>query len=142
MTEQEWAVAPEVAEIEFARFVRAWRIDADMEGLDDEDVKSFNNTKRRVVCAIQSGILRVDDTGEELLFIPEFPAVAGIDELKMRPPTGAALTKWDKFKEKEQVKKINATMGDICKCNPAIFSKMDMRDLKVVQAVCTLFLVS
>ncbi len=139
-TEQEWKVAPDAAEVEFSRFTEAWRIDTGTEDLDDEDTKSFKSTKRRIMLAIQKGLLTVDETGENLQLTLEFP-LANVEKLVMSPPKGSALTKWDAFKEKQQVKKINATMGDMCKCNPAVFAQMDMRDLKKVQAVNTLFLV-
>ena len=142
MSEKMWKVAPEAAEMEFERFAEAWRIDTETDHLDEDDVKSFNNTKRRIVLAIQSGLLTVDETGEQLKFTFEFSEIANIESLTLKPCKGAALTKWDNFKEKQQMKKINATMGDICSCNPAVFPQMDFRDLKVVQAVCTLFLVS
>ncbi len=142
MTEEQWVVAPKVAELEFERFTNMWRVDTDLEGLDEEDVKSFESTKRKIVNAICRGTLTVDETGEVLNYRIEFPAITGLESLKISPPTGAAIAKWDRFKERDQVKKIYASMGDICNCNPAIFNTMDMRDLKVLQAVSTLFLVS
>ncbi len=141
MTEKKWVVAPEAAEAEFERFTDAWRIDTDMSGLDEEGAQSFHSTKRRLMVAIQRGVLTVDESGETLVLTLEFPNDNGVDRLTMKPATGAALKKWDRFKERQQVEKINATMGDVCKCSPAVFTQMDLRDLKTVQAVTTLFLV-
>ena len=57
-------------------------------------------------------------------------------------PTGNSLLTWDKYKERQQMHKLNAFMGSVTKVAPAIYSKMDGRDLKVCQAVAQLFLAS
>ncbi len=60
----------------------------------------------------------------------------------MRVPPGSAQVAFDKLKDRQKIGKLNAYMASMCKTNPVIFSRMDGRDLKIVQAVATIFLAS
>ena len=42
----------------------------------------------------------------------------------------------------KNIAKLNAYLGSMCKTNPAVFVQMDGRDLKVIQAIATIFLAS
>jgi len=131
----------ETAEGDFDRFAEAWCLDTDTASMKEEDADSFEGLKRKLINAIIGGHLDVEgDSG--LTYRLQFPKTDGLTELAMRVPPGAALVAFDKLKERQAIGKLNAYMGSMCKQNPAIFSQMDGRDLKIVQAVATIFLAS
>lgn len=133
-------LGPEVAEAEFARFAAAWRLDTDVSTMREEDRDSFEGLQRKLTGAIARGELTVSVDGEQLEYALQFPVTDGITQLTFGVPRGNAIANWDKFKDRQAIAKLNAYMGSMCKTNPAIFSQMDGRDLKIAQAVAQLFL--
>lgn len=133
-------VDSETARNEFDRFAETWRLDSDTESMGEESRDSFEDLRRKLTRSIRSGHLTVDETGEVLTYTLGFPKTDGITELNIRVPMGAALIAWDKFKERQAIHRLNSYMASMCRTNPAVFSKMDQRDLKIVQAVAQLFL--
>lgn len=138
----EEVVNRETAESDFDRFAEAWCLDTDTASMKDEDADSFKGLKRKLINAIAGGRLAVAEDGGVLIYQLQFPQTGGLTELEMRVPPGAALVAFDKLKERQAIGKLNAYMGSMCEQNPAIFSQMDGRDLKIVQAVATIFLAS
>jgi len=130
-------IAKEVAEAEFDRFTSAMDIDAEVANMDAEDKKGFNEQKDRIVKAVMSGALTVNDNGEPV-FTPQ--RIKDADALTFHEPTGASLMAMDRKKKTEDVGKLYATMGDMTKTHANTFSKMKMPDLKVCMAITTLFL--
>lgn len=133
----DYKVAPEVAEAEFERFVEAMDLDLDTAQMDDEDRKSLEQQKSRIVSAIQKGSLVVNDIGE-----PVYTPIRSenADAIHFREPTGASLMAMDRKKKNEDVGKMYAIMGDITGNHANRFAKMVLSDLKVCQAVTSLFL--
>lgn len=130
-------IAREVAEAEFDRFVEAMDIEASTADMDAEDKKGFLEQKDRIVKAVMSGALIVNDNGEPV-YTPARTKDA--DALTFHEPTGASLMAMDRKKKTEDVGKLYATMGDMTKTHANTFSKMKMPDLKVCMAITTLFL--
>lgn len=130
-------IAKEVAEQEFQRFVDAMDLDVDPAGMDEDDKKGFQQQKDRIIAAIQSGALVVNDNGEPV-FTPQ--RTKDVDAITFHEPTGASLMAMDRKKKTEDIGKLYAAMGDITKTHASTFSKMKMADLKVCMAVTTLFL--
>jgi hypothetical protein len=130
-------VVEEVAEQEFIRFVDAMDIDVDPEGMDEEDRKGFVQQKTKIVSAIKSGALVINDNGE-----PVYTPVRTNDATPITffEPTGASLMAMDRKKKTEDIGKFYAAMGDITKTSAGVFSKMRMSDLKICMAITTLFL--
>ena len=133
-------VVPEVAESDFQRWADKWRIDTDVATMKEDAADSFEDQRRRLVRRIVEGSLRVDNTGDTLVYELEFPQEGGTKELTFRVPTGGAMLGWDRMKERESIKKLNSYMASMCGTNPVVFAQMDGRDLKIAQAVATLFL--
>ncbi len=131
-----------VAEDEFERWAKAWEIDTEVESMTDEDRSYFGGLKRKLVVAIRRGRLTVDTSGENLTYALKFPKIEGISSLALGVPCGSAYIGWDRFKDRESMHKLNSFMGEMCGTNPAVFSKMDGRDLKIIQTVAQLFLTS
>jgi hypothetical protein len=140
--EAENAVNETTAVIDFARFAKAWRLDYHVETMKEEDADSFEALKRKLMNAILDGSLGVSGDGVMLTYTIQFPLENGETELEMRPPTGEALVMFDRLKDRQNIAKLNSYMASMCKTNPAIFVRMDGRDLKIFQAVATIFLAS
>ena len=63
-------VAKEVAEQDFNRFAESMDLDIDPVDMDAEDKKGFEQQKDRIIAAIQSGSLVINDSGEPV-FTPQ-----------------------------------------------------------------------
>lgn len=130
-------IVKEVAEIEFSRFVDLMDLDIDPADMDEEDKKGFDQQYRRIIQAIQTGALIVNDNGEPI-FTPQRSEES--KPITFHEPTGASLMAMDRKKKSEDIAKLYATMADMTKTHISTFSKMKMSDLKVCMAVTTLFL--
>jgi hypothetical protein len=131
-------MAPEVIEEEFNRFAREWDLDADTTNMSEEDRESFETQKKRVTRQIAAGNAVVDEDGNVTYTLQHPPG--SITELVFRVPGGDAYMAMDKFKDRQNVHKLNAFMGVMTKTAPSIFSNLDGRDVKFCQAVSALFL--
>ena len=60
-------VATEVAEQEFVRFIEAMDLDVDPKDWSDDDKKSYEDTKRKIIRAMERGDLVINDDG-----VPQF----------------------------------------------------------------------
>jgi len=131
-------ITREVAELDFTRFVEAMDIDVDTDNMTEDDKKSFNSTKDRIVKAIEKGSLVINDNGEPVYT----PQRGGEDSnpITFYEPTGASLMAMDKKGKDEDIRKLYSVMADMTKTSSGIFSKMKMSDLKVCQAITMLFL--
>jgi len=130
-------VAKEVAEADFERFAAGMDLDVDPSGMDAEDRKGFEQQKSKVVGAIQSGALVINDD-DEPVFTPQRTKDA--KPITFHEPTGASLMAMDRKKKAEDIGKLYASMADITGTHASTFSKMKMPDLKVCMAITTLFL--
>lgn len=128
-------VGKEVAEAEFDRFIEEMDIDADKEGMDDEDRKAFDAAKRLFVRAVMNGSLAVDEQGR-----PVFTPKSGGSPIVFNEPTGASLMASDAHKKNHDVAKMFAILGDITGRDKKVFARMPRRDLNVCQTIVTLFL--
>lgn len=132
-------VTPQVAEQEFERFADIWAIDLDETGLDEDDLKMLAGLRRRLTKQIRAGKLTVDESGA-LTYQLGYSDLDGIDSLTFNVPKGDSIMAWDRMKEREGIHKMNAFIGSMTGQSPKLFAKLDMRDLKVCQAVAQLFL--
>lgn len=130
-------IARDVAEAEFDRFIEANAIMTVYDGMEKEDRDSFGEQKERIVQAIMSGSLAVNEDGEPV-FTPQRTKDAAA--LTFHEPTGASLMAMDRKKKNEDIGKLYATMGDMTRTDAKTFSQMKMADLKVCMAVTVLFL--
>jgi hypothetical protein len=130
-------ITTEVAESEFDRFLEAMDIDVDPKGMDDEDKKSYQTARRRLVEAIEEGWLAVDEKGQPIV-TPRVGDDAG--PITFREPTGASYLAMDQKKKDHDQAKLVAVMADMTGQPPVRFSKMANRDLKLCQSIVALFL--
>jgi hypothetical protein len=130
-------VAREVAMAEIARWCDAWDIDTETGAMAEDDRGVFQNMTDRLTRKVCQGNLWIDDEGNPH-FSPQFSEDRG--ELTFRIPSGADRLSWDKYKDRETIHRIFATLSGMTGQPPAYFSKMDGRDLKVAEALALLYL--
>lgn len=133
----EYKVAHEVAEQEFERFIAANALLISQPDMTLEDKASLDEQKNRIIHAIQTGALVVNENGEPV-FHPQ--RVKESNPITFYEPTGAALMAMDRKKAGQDVGKMFSTMADMTKTDTKVFATMKMADLKVCLAVATLFL--
>ncbi len=134
-SKSEPAVAREVAEQEFARFVELMDLDVEPEKMDAEDRQAFEKERGRFVDAVMAGTLVVNERGE-----PVFNPESGGGPVTFHEPTGAALMAMDAKREGAKVAKQMAVLAAVTGRNQELFSKMPNRDLRVCNAIINLFL--
>lgn len=130
-------IAEEVAESEFQRFLLAMDLDSDVEKMSEEVAGGFVALRRVVIRAMQRRSLVIDDNGQAV-FTPQYDKDA--TPVTFYVSDGSVLSSMDKKKENEQVLKKFTAMGVMTKTNAVRFSTMDVRDLKICQALYLLFL--
>lgn len=126
-------VDKEVAEQDFERWADSWGIEIDETQLDEEDKKSLDIQRSRVVSAICKGKLVVSETGDEVTLETNKGPVT------FKEPTGASYLATDQHKGKDMAGSFGF-MGAMSG-NPAkFFSSVKGSDLKIAQAITALFL--
>jgi hypothetical protein len=132
-------VCAEQAQLEFERFLAAMDLDhkSDPAGLDAEDMKSFQDTKRTVLRALRRGTLVINEQGE-----PVFTPNMGNDRTPIRfyEPDGAALLAMDMAKKNHEVHKGFRVLAAMTKQPEKRFALMKNRDVSVCTAIEVLFL--
>jgi hypothetical protein len=129
----------ESAGFEFDRFADLWDLDSDMEEMTEEDQTGFADHRRRLIRGITRGTLTIDGGGTVRVEL-KHSNIEGLSHLVLNVPKGDASLSWDRYKKEQNVHKLNAFLGSMSGQPPAMFSKLDGRDLKTVQAVALLFL--
>lgn len=131
-------ISPEMAEQEFNRFGEAMDLDFDVSVMDEDDAKGFEQAKRRIVKAITSGAMVINEDGSPV-YTPQ--RVQGdVNPITFYEPTGATYMAMDRKKKTEDMGKMMALMADYTQTSSGLFSKMKNADFKVCLAVTTLFL--
>lgn len=131
-------VSKEVAEQEFSKFVEAWDIDANTDGMSGEDREAFAQQKAKIVTQIMKGNACIDDDGD-ISYKLKKPQ-DDITEIVFRIPSGQAYMAMDQYKDRQNVHKMYAFMGAMTKQETKLFSRMDARDTKFCMGVTLLFL--
>jgi hypothetical protein len=131
-------ISVEMAEQEFERFGEAMDLDFDTSFMDEEDRKGFEGSKRRIVKAIMSGAMIINDEGCPV-YTPQ-RAQGDVNPITFYEPTGATYMAMDRKKKTEDMGKMMALMADYTQTSSGLFAKMKNADFKVCLAVTTLFL--
>ena len=127
----------EIAESEFQRFCDEMDLDVDTEVMDAEDKTAFEKIKRRIIKAMQSGALVINENGEAV-YTPQRSDYT--DPITFHERTGNSALAMDGKKKNEDARKTYAVMGDICKVHPGIFSKLRGTDIKICEGIFTLLM--
>jgi len=132
-------VVKEVAEAEFDRFVDCMDLDVDTSGMDAEDLTAFNKQKSRIIRAVQSGALVINDDGEAI-YTPQHKRSKHKEAITFHERTGASLMAMDGKKKNHDVAKTYAVMADMCKVHPSTFAGLVGTDVKVCEALFALLM--
>lgn len=139
MSEQEeYVVDEQTAEKEFDRFGNLMDLDFDTPAMNEEDAQNFNQQKGVFIRAVRRGLLSVDDEGQPVYELSG--SVNGIDKITFYEPTGADFRQQDKRKKNEMTARMHTIMASFTKTPEQVYAKMKNRDLKVCQAITTLFM--
>ena len=124
---------------EFNRFVDLMDLDLDPAHMDGEDLTAFDKQKRRIVRAIESGTLVVNDSGEAI-YTPINPRSKHKDSITFHERTGASLMAMDGKKKNHDVAKTYAVMAEMCKIHQSVFAGLAGGDIKVCEALFALLM--
>lgn len=127
----------EMAEQEFYRFTHTMDLDVDESSMNQEDLEGFKQQKEKIIRAIQTGSVIINEAGEPV-FTPR--RTDGAPAIIFHEPDGAALMAMDRRKAQESIAKLYAAMAEITKVPAKTFANMKMPDLKICIAIVTLFL--
>jgi len=130
-------VARDAAQADFDRFIEKMDLDVEPEGMDDEDLQAFKSAERVMSRAIRKGRLVVNAEGE-----PIYTPVMGAskDPIIFHEPKGSTYSAMDQKKKGHDISKMFASMAEMTQTSAVTFENMHGRDLKVCQAIVTLFL--
>jgi hypothetical protein len=129
-------VARESAELEFAAWCASMRLTRklDESTLNDADKASLLATKKLIIDAIEDGFLARNEQG---LFV--FTTGDG-KHVTFKKPTGATLMAIDNAKADAGVHRTMKFLAEMTGEAPVVFSKMDLVDVQVCDAIAGLFL--
>ena len=135
---KDYKVSKEQAEKEFEDFADTMDLDIDIDSMDMEDKKDFENIKKKLIKSIMIGSLIFNDNSE-----PVFTPQRSGEESKIltfKEPKGATLLSMDKMKKNQDMGKMFAIMAEMTSTDSKTFSKLVMSDFKVCQGIVSLFL--
>jgi hypothetical protein len=128
-------------EQEFYNWCDANEIDRAVDGMDEDDLKSFEKIKRHFTLAIKEKRLVVD--GDEFTYtVSDRSPNAGV-MLTVSRPNGRAMLAMDGYKEHCQNQKLQAFIAAITRTQKRDIqniSGLDNKDLQILQDVAVLFL--
>lgn len=132
----------EMAEEEFNNWCEAVDLDCDETMMNDEDLKSFQPHKKRILKAVQKGTAVFD--GEKIEYTLSPKSVEGLAGKKIVIPRPSAklFSGMDGFKENQEIKKMQGAMSALCGLDIGVFTKMEIPDWKFFNSICVLFMAS
>lgn len=132
------AVARDVAEQEFEKFLdgNGLKVPQKMNAADRE---SFENSKERIIEAMMSGSLVIEERDGDVAAV--FTPVASRDKtpLVFREPEGAAIIAMDAERPEHGIRKGVTFLALMTGQDKSRFAKLKLRDWKVVDALGGLF---
>ena len=135
--EQDCVIAAEVAADEFDRWTEAMDLDVDPAFMDQEDLATFNATRRRLERELMRGSLVINDDGEAV-YTPSNKRSAYKNPITFHERTGASVMASDNQKKGRDIAKTYAMMGDMTGLPPKTFAGLAGTDIKVCEAIFTL----
>jgi hypothetical protein len=126
---------------EFFNWCDANDIDHAIEGMEDDERRSFLKMRRHFTTAIKEKRLTVD--GDQFVYTVSEKSPNSGDRFPVRRPNGRAMLAMDGYKENQQNQKLIAFIAAISgveKRDIAKISALDDKDFKVLMDVAILFL--
>lgn len=125
----------EQLEEQFRAFIEAQDIDFDSPAIDENDGRDRENLKHTFKRAMKRGRLELNDD-----LCPVYTCKTG-RKITFKEPDGIMWSVTDKQKPNASVAKMYASMGVCTGEAPAMLKKLPARDLKVLMAIWSLFLI-
>jgi hypothetical protein len=125
------------AEQEFDRFIELNDLDFDVEGAAPDDVASVATMRRKLIKALQTGALTVDEKGVPTVH-PQ--RSEGASPVVFHRLTGACLLAADRKGAKESIAKMFAAIAEATGTPSVALSKMHVQDAMLCQHVLSCFL--
>jgi hypothetical protein len=132
-------IAEDVSEFEFEKFLDANDVLADAEDMDEKELKTFSQHKKRILRAIQSGALTIDENGVAS-YTPTHPDSPYTDAITFKQRTGATLLAADSRKDGQDAAKTYSMMASMTGLPPKVFSGLIGKDIKVPEAIFILLM--
>jgi hypothetical protein len=132
----------ETAENEFVLFCDNNEIEHEESEMNDDELKSFTEIKKRFIKACMAGRVEVDGTSLKYTISRFAPEGFRGDVLILKRPSGHAFSAMDGYKEDRSISKQIAFMSAMAGKEIKYFSKIDGSDWKFMQDISTLFLSS
>ena len=111
----------------------------DTSTMDQEDKDAFTKQKNRIIDAMVSGHLVINDDGEAV-YTPFRPASGHKEPITFHERTGASVLAMDGKKKGHEMAKTYAIMAEMCKVHPSTFAKLTGPDIKTCEAVYALLM--
>ena len=137
----EYKLSNELAEIEFNRFCEEMDIDTDCH--NEEDQESLDKIKSKIIKALMTGNLVINDDGEPVYTTKKPVKVGGEEDIRtltFYDYDGELMTATHGYSSKKPFHQMFALMGKMTRTSPAMFMNMNRRDLAVCNGIATLFL--
>ena len=125
------------AEQEFERFVELNDLDFDVEGAAPDDVASVATMRRKLIKALQTGALTVDEKGVPTVHPQRSEGAPPVVFTRL---TGACLLAADRKGAKESIGKMFAAIAEATGTPSVALSKMHVQDTTLCQHVLSCFL--
>lgn len=135
----DYLVDRETAEAEFDRFIEEMDVDADPAYMDEDDRGSFNKARSKIIRAIMSGLVVINENGEAVVN-PKNSKSTYTDSLTFHERTGASLMAADGKKRNQDVARTYSMMAEMCKTHPSTFTKLVGSDIKVCESIFALLM--
>ena len=136
---REYKLSKDIALDEFDRWLEAMDIDDDPEGMTDDDIRAFENQKRKLVEAIRRGALVINEDGLAV-YTPQNEKSKNQDPLTFNERTGASVMAMDRHKKNHDVAKTYAIMAGMCGVHQKVFAGMVGIDAKICEAIFALLM--
>lgn len=131
-------IAYDVALDEFDRWAFAWRIDDDIDSMNQEDADDFEAMKRTITRQISSGEAWVNDSDNIVYKLYE--PIGTLSEIELKRPRGRAWKMTDRAKLNRNVAKNDLLIAQAIGQTTTLLSRLDGIDYKYILAVYSLFL--
>jgi hypothetical protein len=128
-------------ELEFYNWCDANDIDRAVDGMDDDDRKSFEKIKRHFTTAVKENRLVVD--GNKIIYTVSDRSPNAGTKLTVAYPNGRAMLAMDGYKDNQQQQKLQAFMAAISgvqKRDIQTIATLGRKDYQLLQDIAVLFL--
>ena len=134
----EYAIDEQTAKSDLERMADIMDLDLSVDSsLDPKEQREAQKTLDTVIKAIRLGQLVISDEGEAT-YTPR--RSKDVPPITFYEPSGATLLAADKYGDKQKMHKMYAMIAEMCKIEPATFSKLKKYDINGLLAVGGLFL--